>query len=108
MSTHYLKSLFTPDSIALFGASDLSGTAMVVLEAFASDEPDNAPGSGDGDTYDDIQDAITGTPDAVRDQLKQWDGLADEVILYPPSIGIAPGRVQENLDAMIETFASRT
>ncbi|MCB1697896.1 MAG: LLM class flavin-dependent oxidoreductase [Halioglobus sp.] len=52
--------------------------------------------------------AITGTPDAVRDQLKQWDGLADEVILYPPSIGIAPGRVQENLDAMIETFASRT
>ena len=51
--------------------------------------------------------AITGTPDAVRDQLKQWTAWQTRSY-YPPSIGIAPGRVQENLDAMIETFASRT
>jgi probable F420-dependent oxidoreductase len=49
--------------------------------------------------------AIAGTPDEVRDQLKAWDGLADEVLLYSPSVGVKPGRVQENLDAIVDTFA---
>ncbi len=49
--------------------------------------------------------AITGRPDEVRDQLKQWEGLTDQALLYPPSIGIAPERVQENLAAMVDTFA---
>lgn len=50
--------------------------------------------------------AIAGKPDDVRDQLKQWDGLADHVLLYPPSVGVAPGRANENLTAIIETFGS--
>ncbi len=50
--------------------------------------------------------AIAGTPDEVRDQLRQWDGLADRVLLYSPSIGMKPERVQENLDAIIDTFGS--
>ncbi|MCP4038265.1 MAG: LLM class flavin-dependent oxidoreductase [bacterium] len=50
--------------------------------------------------------AIAGTPDQVRDQLKQWDGLAEHVLLYPPSVGVAPGRTQENLSAIIETFGT--
>ena len=49
--------------------------------------------------------AIAGTPDEVRDQLRQWEGLADHVILYSPSIGVSSGRVQENLDAIVDTFA---
>ncbi len=48
--------------------------------------------------------AIAGTPDEVRDQLKAWDALAEHVILYTPSIGMKGGRVQENLDAIIDTF----
>lgn len=56
------------------------------------------------DMVDEI--AIAGTPDEVRDQLKQWDGLADRVLLYSPSIGMKPERVQENLDAIIDTFGS--
>ncbi len=50
--------------------------------------------------------AIAGTPDEVRDQLKAWDGLADEVLLYTPSVGVPSGRVQENLDAIVDTFAT--
>ncbi len=50
--------------------------------------------------------AIAGCPDDVRDKIKQWDGVADHLLLYPPSVGVAPGRVKENLHAMIETFGS--
>jgi probable F420-dependent oxidoreductase len=49
--------------------------------------------------------AIAGRPEDVRDQLKQWDGLADHVLLYSPSIGLSPERGTENLDAIVETFA---
>ncbi len=49
--------------------------------------------------------AIAGTPDEVRDQLKAWEGLAEHVILYSPSVGLRGGRVQENLDAIVDTFA---
>ena len=48
--------------------------------------------------------AIAGTPDEVRDQLRQWEGLADHVLLYSPGIGVKSGRVQENLDAIVDTF----
>ncbi len=48
--------------------------------------------------------AITGRPDEVRDRLKQWEPLADHVLLYSPSVGIKPGRVAENVDAIIDTF----
>ncbi len=50
--------------------------------------------------------AIAGTPDEVRDQLEQWQGFADHVLLYSPSVGLRGGRVQENLDAIIDTFAA--
>ncbi len=50
--------------------------------------------------------AITGTPDEVRDQVKQWDGLADHLLLYSPAVGLKPERVRENVTAMCETFGS--
>jgi probable F420-dependent oxidoreductase len=50
--------------------------------------------------------AITGRPDEARDQLRQWDGLADHVLLYSPSIGLSPRRTQENLAAIVDTFGS--
>lgn len=48
--------------------------------------------------------AVAGTPDEVRDQIGQWKGLAEHLLLYPPSIGVKPERVQENLAAIAETF----
>ena len=50
--------------------------------------------------------AIAGTPDEARDQIKQWSGLAEHVILYSPSVGISGARVQENHEAIIDTFGS--
>jgi alkanesulfonate monooxygenase SsuD/methylene tetrahydromethanopterin reductase-like flavin-dependent oxidoreductase (luciferase family) len=50
--------------------------------------------------------AITGRPDEVRDQIRQWEGLADHLLLYTPSVGSSPERAQENLIAITETFGS--
>ncbi len=50
--------------------------------------------------------AITGRPAEVRDRLKQWEGLSDQALLYPPTVGTRPERVRENLAAITETFAS--
>jgi probable F420-dependent oxidoreductase len=48
--------------------------------------------------------AVTGRPEEVRDRIRQWDGLADHLLLYSPSAGMGPGRIQENLAAISETF----
>ena len=49
--------------------------------------------------------AIAGTPDEVREQITQWEGLASHVLLYSPSVGIRGERVMENLQAITDTFA---
>lgn len=51
------------DISAAVAASDDCGDAAVVLDAIASSEPDDAPGSGDGNTQNDVQDAAFGTAD---------------------------------------------
>jgi alkanesulfonate monooxygenase SsuD/methylene tetrahydromethanopterin reductase-like flavin-dependent oxidoreductase (luciferase family) len=48
--------------------------------------------------------AIAGTPDEARDRLHQWDDLASEVMLYAPQVGVAPGRVRDNLDTVLDVF----
>ncbi len=50
--------------------------------------------------------AVAGTPDEVRDRIAQWDGLSDHLLLYSPSVGMKPERVQENLAAIAETFGT--
>lgn len=48
--------------------------------------------------------AIACTPDEARDRLHQWDDLASEVMLYAPQVGVAPGRVRDNLDTVLDVF----
>ncbi len=48
--------------------------------------------------------AICGRPDEVRDQLAQWEGLTDQVLLYPATVGAGPERVRENLAAIADSF----
>ena len=50
--------------------------------------------------------AVTGRPDEAREQLRQWEGLTDQVLLYPPTVGTRPERVRENLAAIVDTFGS--
>lgn len=49
--------------------------------------------------------AIACPPDEARDRLAQWNDLADEVLLYAPQVGVPPGQVRENLDAILDVFA---
>jgi hypothetical protein len=51
------------DVQALVHAPDICGVTTLTLTSVASDEPDDAPGGGDGRTTNDIQDAAVGTAD---------------------------------------------
>jgi probable F420-dependent oxidoreductase len=48
--------------------------------------------------------AVTGRPEEARDRLRQWEGLADHLLLYPPSFGASPERICDNVAAIVETF----
>jgi len=50
--------------------------------------------------------AVACTPDEGRDRLSQWQDLTDRPLLYAPSVGVPPGRVRENLDAMLDVFGA--
>lgn len=52
--------------------------------------------------------AIACRPDEAADRLRQWDGLTEQVLFYPPGVGVAPARVRENLAAIAETFGSQS
>lgn len=44
---------------------------------------------------------VAGTPEEVRAGLRRYDGVLDHVILYSPSIGLGPERVEQNVTSMI-------
>lgn len=49
--------------------------------------------------------AVAGTPDEVRDALPALEKRYDHAALYSPSFTLAPERVAENTQAIIDTFA---
>lgn len=50
--------------------------------------------------------AIACPPDEARDRLAQWKDLTGDPLLYAPSVGVPPGRLRDNLDAMLEIFGN--
>ena len=52
--------------------------------------------------------AIACTPDEARDRLAQWEGLTEDPLIYPPSIGVSPERMKSNGDAIFDIFGSRS
>ncbi|BBZ08348.1 hypothetical protein MDOR_25170 [Mycolicibacterium doricum] len=44
---------------------------------------------------------VAGSADQVREQLRRYEGVLDHIMLYSPSVGIAPERVQQNLHSII-------
>jgi len=50
---------------------------------------------------------VAGTPDEVRRQLGQFDGLVDTVILYGPYFAVGPEAVKTNHQGIIETLRQR-
>jgi len=82
-----------------FGLGDVADACRAALPSFdvkamAEAIPDSL--------VDDI--AIACTPDEAVDRLEQWADLTDEVLLYAPQVGVAPGRVRDNLDAILDLF----
>lgn len=50
---------------------------------------------------------VAGTADHVRDGLKRYEGVLDHIMLYSPSVGLTPERVQENLNSLIQECSPR-
>lgn len=48
--------------------------------------------------------ALTGTADEVKEKIAAWNDIAEHVMLYSPGIGMNRGRLEENMNAIIETF----
>ena len=51
---------------------------------------------------------IACTPDEARDRLAEWKDLTEDPLFYPPSVGVAPERVMENLQTILDVFGSAT
>lgn len=45
---------------------------------------------------------LAGTATDVREGLRRYEGVLDHIVLYSPSIGIAPERVEQNVRALID------
>ena len=46
--------------------------------------------------------SAAGTSEQVNDRLRRYDGMAEHVVLFPPSFNLTPERVEENLAMLIE------
>ena len=44
---------------------------------------------------------VAGTAEQVRDGITRYEGVLDHIMLYSPSVGITPKRVQQNLESLI-------
>ena len=49
--------------------------------------------------------AVAGTAAEVREGLRRYEGVLDHIVLYSPSIGLAPERIAENLGNLIRDCA---
>lgn len=47
---------------------------------------------------------IACTPDEARDRLAEWKDLTEDPLFYPPSVGVRPERVRENLHTILDVF----
>ncbi len=56
---------------------------------------------------DEMVDAIAaaGTATEVRDRLEQWGALADHLLLYPASVGVAPERLRESAMGIVDAVS---
>jgi probable F420-dependent oxidoreductase len=85
---------------ALFEASGFGAEALAIQRAFAERDLKAMVGAVTDPMIDEL--ACAGTPPQVRDKLRRYDGLVDEVALSPPSFQISPERAEEILTGLIE------
>jgi probable F420-dependent oxidoreductase len=86
---------------------ELHGKAHIVPElraAFEVKDKEKMASLIDDELCDAI--AVAGPADEVRDRVKQWDGIADRLLVSGPWWGPSPARLMENYQALVETFGS--
>jgi probable F420-dependent oxidoreductase len=88
---------------AVFDGCGFGAEAAAVQTAFRARDVDAMLGAVTEEMVDEF--AIAGAPQQVRDGLRRYDGLVDELILTTPSFRVTPERAAENLAALIEQCA---
>jgi probable F420-dependent oxidoreductase len=87
---------------------ELHGKAGIVPElraAFEAKDKDKMAALIDDELCDAI--AAAGPADEVRDKVKQWEGIADRLMVAGPWWSVQPQRLMENYQAIVETFGSQ-
>jgi probable F420-dependent oxidoreductase len=83
----------------LFDVCGFPNEAKAMQAAFAARDLKAMIGAVSDAMVDEF--ALAGTPAQVRDRLRRFDGIVDEVALFPPSFQISPARAVELLDTLI-------
>jgi probable F420-dependent oxidoreductase len=84
-------------------ASGFGAEAAAIRAAFRAGDHRAMAEAVSGRMLDEM--AVAGTADEVRDALPALEKRYDHAALYSPSFTLAPERVAENTEAIIETFA---
>ncbi|MEY2445162.1 MAG: hypothetical protein QOE00_1742 [Ilumatobacteraceae bacterium] len=82
----------------LLDASGFSAEGATIREAFARGDFATMFAAVSDQMIDEL--SVAGTADDVQRGLARYDGVLDHVVLYSPSIGIAPDRVEANIAAL--------
>jgi probable F420-dependent oxidoreductase len=84
---------------------ELHGRAHLIADlrnAFQSSDQDQMVSLIDDELCDAI--AMAGRGDEVLERVREWDGIADRLLLSGPWYGVSPHRMMENHQALVETF----
>jgi alkanesulfonate monooxygenase SsuD/methylene tetrahydromethanopterin reductase-like flavin-dependent oxidoreductase (luciferase family) len=84
----------------LFGVCGFAPEAEAVRAAFARRDVDAMIACVTDEMIDEL--SAAGTARQVTDHLRRLEGLADQVILFPPAFGITPERAAQNAQQLIE------
>ncbi len=87
----------------LFDVCGFKREAEAIQQAFARGDADAMVAAVTEPMVDEF--AVAGTPQQVAAALRRFDGVADHVILSPPSFRVTPERVAENLATLVEHCA---
>lgn len=87
----------------IYELSGFGREVAAIREAFGRGDADAMVAAVTEEMVDEF--AVAGTPARVRDGLARFRGVADEIVLFPPSFRVPPERVQENLATLIEHCA---
>jgi probable F420-dependent oxidoreductase len=78
----------------LFESCGFGRQAEAIRTAFARGDADAMLAAVSEEMVDEF--AVAGTPEQVNARLRRFDGLADEVVLFPPGFRVSPERMAEN------------